>query len=39
MLTSEYTRPLVGRPYYSNAGIIKVYDRSNRDYYVGEVIF
>ena len=39
MLTSEYTRPLVGRPYYSNAGIIKVYDRSNRDYYVGEIIF
>ena len=39
MLTSEYTRPLVGRPYYRNVGIIKVYDRYNRNYNVGEVIF
>ena len=39
MLTSEYTRPLVGRPYYRNVGIIKVYDRYNRNYSVGEVIF
>ena len=39
MLTSEYTRPLVGRPYYINVGIIKVYDRYNRNYSVGEVIF
>lgn len=38
MLTSEYTRPLVGRPYYRNVGIIKVYDRYNRNYSVGEVI-
>ena len=38
MLTSEYTTPLVGRPYYSSAGIIKVYDRNNRDYNVGEVV-
>ena len=38
MLTNEYTTPLVGRPYYSNAGIIKVYDRNNRDYNVGEVV-
>lgn len=39
MLTSEYTRPLVGRPYYRNVGIIKVYDKHNRKYSVGEVIF
>ena len=39
MLTSEYTTPLVGRPYYRNVGIIKVYDRYNRNYSVGEVIF
>lgn len=39
MLTSEYTRPLVGRPYHRNVGIIKVYDRYNRNYNVGEVIF
>lgn len=39
MLTSEYTRPLVGRPYYRNVGIIKVYDRYNRNYNVGEIIF
>lgn len=39
MLTSEYTTPLVGRPYYRNVGIIKVYDRNNRNYSVGEVIF
>lgn len=39
MLTSEYTRPLVGTPYYRNVGIIKVYDRYNRNYSVGEVIF
>ncbi len=38
MLTSEYTRPLVGRPYYRNVGIIKVYDRYNRNYSVGEVV-
>ena len=39
MLTSEYTRPLVGRPYYRNVGIIKVYDRYNRNYNVGEIVF
>ena len=39
MLTSEYTRPLVGTPYYRNVGIIKVYDSYNRNYNVGEVIF
>ena len=39
MLTSEYTRPLVGSPYYRNTGIIKVYDRYNRRYTVGEIIF
>ena len=39
MLTSEYTSPLVGTPYYRNVGIIKVYDRYNRKYNVGEIIF
>ena len=39
MLTSEYTRPLVGSPYYRNVGLIKVYDRYNRNYNVGEIIF
>ena len=39
MLTSEYTTPLVGIPYYRNVGIIKVYDRYNRNYSVGEIIF
>lgn len=39
MLTSEYTTPLEGIPYYRNEGIIKVYDRYNRNYSVGEVIF
>ena len=39
MLTSAFTTPLVGRPYYRNVGIIKVYDRHNRYYSVGEVIF
>ncbi len=39
MLTSEYIRPLEGIPYYRNEGIIKVYDRYNRNYSVGEVIF
>ena len=38
MLTSEYTTPLLGSPYYRNIGIIKVYDRNNRNYSVGEVI-
>ena len=39
MLTSEYTRPITGKPYYRNAGIIKVYDRNNNRYSVGEIVF
>ena len=39
MLASEYTTPLVGRPDYRNVGIIKVYDRYNRNYSIGEIIF
>lgn len=39
MLTSEYTRPLVGNAYYRNIGIIKVFDRNNRNYSVGEIAF
>ena len=38
MLTSEYTTPLVGTPYYRNAGIIKVVDRYNRRFSVGEIM-
>lgn len=37
MLTSVYTRPLVGRAYYRNIGLIKVVDRFNRRFSVGEV--
>lgn len=39
MRTSEYTRPLQGKPYYRNVGIIKVFDRMNRLFNVGEIIF
>ncbi len=39
MYTNEYTRPLEGRPYYRNAGLIKVYDRNNYRYSVGEIVF
>lgn len=39
MLRSEYTTPIEGIPYYRNVGIIKVYDKYNRKYSVGEVIF
>ena len=39
MRTSEYTIPLQGKPFYQNVGIIKVYDRMNRFFNVGEVIF
>ena len=38
MLTSAYTRPLVGEPYYRNIGLIKVVDRLNRSFSVGEII-
>ena len=39
MLTCEFTTPLEGIPYYRNEGIIKVYDKYNRNYSVGEIIF
>ena len=39
MLTGEFTTPLEGIPYYRNEGIIKVYDKYNRNYSVGEIIF
>ncbi len=38
MLTREYISPLSGRPYYRNVGLIKVYDRNDRRYSVGEII-
>ena len=38
MLTSVYTRPLVGEPYHRNIGLIKVLDRFNRSFSVGEII-
>jgi len=37
MLTAAYTTPLVGTPYYRNQGIIKVVDRYNRKFNVGEI--
>ena len=39
MLTSEYTTPLEGSPYYRNVGIIKAFDRHNRMYNIGEIIY
>ena len=39
MLTSVYTTPLDGSPYYSSTGIIKVFDRHNKVYDVGEITF
>lgn len=39
MLTSEFSKPLSGTPYYRNVGLIKVYDRNNRRYSVGEIIY
>ncbi len=39
MLTNEFIVPLVGNPYYRNIGLIKVYDRNNHSYSVGEIIF
>lgn len=38
MRTSEFTTPLQGRPYYQNTGIIRVYDRMNRLFNIGEVL-
>ena len=38
MKTSVYTRPLVGEPYYRNVGLIKVVDRLNLSFSVGEII-
>ena len=39
MLTVAYTTPLEGTPYYRNQGLIKVVDRFNRKFNVGEIIF
>ena len=36
-LTSEYTTPLQGTPYYRNVGIIKAFDQSGAEYCVGEI--
>ncbi len=38
MLTSEYTQPLDGQPYYRSAGVIKVYDENDNRYSVGEIV-
>lgn len=37
MLTKEITTPINAKPYYVNEGVIKVYDRYNNVYSVGEV--
>lgn len=39
MFLNEYTKSIIGTPYYKSVGIIKVYDKYNRDYNVGEIIF
>lgn len=39
MLTAAYTTPLVGTPYYISQGLIKVVDRFNRRFNVGEISF
>lgn len=39
MRTSEFTNPLKGKPYYQSSGIIRVFDRMNRHFNVGEIIF
>ncbi len=39
MLTSEYTTPLDGKPYYRSVGIIQVYDKIDYKYNIGEIIF
>lgn len=39
MLTSEYTTPLDGKPYYKSVGIIQVYDKIDYKYNIGEIIF
>ena len=38
MFLSEYITPLTGKPYYRSVGIIKAYDKYNRNYSVGEII-
>ena len=39
MLASEYTTPLEGVPCFCNVGIIKVTDRENQHYNIGEVSY
>ena len=39
MMTVTYTTPLVGTPYYTSQGLIKVVDRYDRRYNVGEISF
>ena len=39
MLAREYTMPLEGIPYFCNVGIIKVADRENQHYNIGEIAY
>lgn len=39
MLTSEYTTPLKGVPYFRSVGVIKAFDQSANQYNIGEVAY
>ena len=39
VLAREYTMPLEGIPYFCNVGIIKVADRENQHYNIGEIAY
>lgn len=39
MQHNEYNTPINMRPYFRNIGLIKVYDRDNNTYLVGEIVF
>lgn len=38
-LTSEYTTPLTGKPYFESVGIIKAIDEKGSSYSVGEIAY
>lgn len=38
-LSSEYTTPFEGRPYYSKTGVIKAVDHNDAKYAVGEITY
>lgn len=36
-LTSQYTTPLQGTPYYRSVGVIKALDQDGAEYCIGEI--